>query len=107
MLSFQKETPKGYHSWFGFPIIVKDNAPFNSRDLRDFLESKGIETRPIIAGNIAKQPALEMFDHRVSGELKNSTHVMDNGLAVACHQSLGEDSCEYITKMFDLFFLNL
>jgi CDP-4-dehydro-6-deoxyglucose reductase, E1 len=103
VLSFQKETPKGEHSWFGFPIIVKSNSPFSAKQLREYLESSGIETRPIIAGNIASQPAVKIYPHRVSGDLKNSSNIMLNGLAVASHQSLSEEACSHIVETFDLY----
>jgi CDP-6-deoxy-D-xylo-4-hexulose-3-dehydrase len=103
VLSFQKETPKGRHSWFGFPIIVKPNSPFSTKQLREYLESHGIETRPIIAGNIANQPAVKMYPHRVSGDLKYCSNIMVNGLAVACHQSLSEDACNYIIEIFNSY----
>ncbi len=103
VFNFQKETPKGKHSWFGFPIIVKPNSPFNAKQLREYLESNGIETRPIIAGNIANQPAVKIYPHRISGDLKNSSNIMVNGLAVACHQSLSKESCRHIIEIFNLF----
>jgi len=103
VLSFQKETPKGIHSWFGFPIIIKPNSPFDSKELRQYLELNGIETRPIIAGNIAKQPAVQMYPHRISGNLQNSSHVMSNGLAIACHQSLTQEALDHILKVFNSF----
>jgi CDP-6-deoxy-D-xylo-4-hexulose-3-dehydrase len=103
ILTFQKETPKGIHSWFGFPIIVKPSSPFTAKDLRDHLEMNGIETRPIIAGNIANQPALKMYPHRVSGDLKHSSNIMLNGLAVASHQSMSEEACNHIIQIFKLF----
>ena len=103
VLSFQKETPKGMHSWFGFPIIVSDNALFTANKLREYLETNGIETRPIICGNIAQQPAVQMYSHRISGDLKHSSHVMNNGLAIACHQSLSEEACDHIIQIFCLF----
>ena len=103
VFDFQKETPKGEHSWFGFPVIVKPNSPFSAKQLREYLESNGIETRPIIAGNIASQPAVKMYPHRISGDLKNSSNIMVNGLAVACHQSLSEEACRHIIETFNLY----
>jgi CDP-4-dehydro-6-deoxyglucose reductase, E1 len=103
MLSFQKETLKGLHSWFGFPIIVKPDSPFTAKELRSYLELSGIETRPIIAGNIANQPAVKMYPHRISGELEHSSNIMINGLAIACHQSLSEEACNHIIQIFNSF----
>jgi len=62
---------------FGFPIRVKGNAGFKVTELTKALNAKHVETRPIIAGNIARQPALKMYEHRVAGDLKHSNAVMD------------------------------
>jgi CDP-6-deoxy-D-xylo-4-hexulose-3-dehydrase len=103
VIQFQKETPKGMHSWFGFPIIINKKASFSTSDLRQYLESNGIETRPIICGNIALQPAVKMYKHRVYGSLENASHIMQNGLAVACHQSLDENACQHIVDTVSSF----
>jgi len=102
-LNFQKETPKGRHSWFGFPMVIKKDAPFSVNELRDHLEKNGVETRPIIAGNMALQPAVKMYSHRIYGNLNNCTHVMNSGLAVASHQSLDDLSLKHIVNTIDSF----
>ena len=44
-------------SWFGVPMFVKTN-----RDgLTEYLEACGVETRPILAGNLKTQPAFRGF----------------------------------------------
>ncbi|MHA1598732.1 MAG: DegT/DnrJ/EryC1/StrS family aminotransferase [Alphaproteobacteria bacterium] len=100
VLTLQTETPKGYHSWFGFPVTVKAGAPFKVADLREFLEQSGIETRPLICGNIAEQPALKRHAHRVSGDLKHSSHVMDNAISFGCHQSVDAAARAYVSDRF-------
>ena len=55
-LTWQHETPNGRSSWFGFPIVIKDDAPFTAKQMREAFDKAGIETRPIICGNIALQP---------------------------------------------------
>jgi CDP-6-deoxy-D-xylo-4-hexulose-3-dehydrase len=101
---FQAETENGFSSCFGFPLIRKTNAPFELRSLNKFLNSKNIETRPIICGNIARQPAMKMFEHKVVGDLKHSTNVMQNGFSFGNHQSVGEVGCEYVTSVIEEFF---
>ena len=44
-------------SWFGFAISVKETAPFSKKDFVEYLESKGIGTRHLFAGNLLRQPA--------------------------------------------------
>lgn len=43
-------------SWFGYLISVKEDAPFSKQKLVEYLESKGIGTRQLFAGNILRQP---------------------------------------------------
>lgn len=102
-IDFQNETPKGKHSWFGFPMIIKENSPFTVKEFRDYLENAGVETRPIISGDMTQQPAFKLYEHRSSGSLKNSQDIMKNGLAVACHQSLEIDSLSHIVDSIEGF----
>ena len=106
VINFQKETPNGRHSWFGFPMVIHKKAPFSVQELRHHLETSDIETRPIIAGNIALQPAVKMYPHRIYGNLNNSSHVMTNGLAIPCHQSLDETACKHIIDTLDSFMIS-
>ena len=106
VINFQKETPNGRHSWFGFPMVIDKKASFSVQELRHHLETSGIETRPIIAGNIALQPAVKMYPHRIYGNLNNSSHVMTNGLAIPCHQSLDEAACKHIIDTLDSFMIS-
>lgn len=96
LVAVQHETPKGHHSWFGFPMILRENAPFEARELRDHLEAAKIETRPIICGNIARQPALKKYEHRVHGDLAHASAVMDRGVAFGNHQAVNAEAREYV-----------
>jgi len=102
--SFQETTKNSKSSYFGFPLIVKENNIFNRDEICFYLNSNGIETRPIIAGNIARQPANSLFNHRISGELLNSDIIMDNGFSIGVHQSLCNDSMNYVKEVFSNFF---
>lgn len=100
---FQHETPKGKHVWFGFPLVVKDNAPFTARELTGFMQKNNIETRPIIAGNMARHPGVKMYPHRIAGDLTAADKVMKNGFAFACHHALDHQAGEYIVSVIDNF----
>ena len=41
----------------GFPILLSKKFKNKKRKFIDFLDSKGIETRPIISGNFLNHPA--------------------------------------------------
>ena len=46
-------------NWFGFPLTVKDDAPFTRNMLVNFVESQLIATRMLFGGNLIKQPAYQ------------------------------------------------
>ncbi|GIR93501.1 MAG: hypothetical protein CM15mP93_16880 [Thiotrichaceae bacterium] len=49
-------------------------------DLREHLERNGIETRPIICGNMTKQPGIKNIKYRISGKLSGADIIMDRGI---------------------------
>jgi len=100
---FQKETPKGKHVWFGFPVILKDNAPFSIKDIASYMQQRHIETRPIIAGNMARHPAFKMYEHRIAGDLSSADTVMKKGFAFACHHAVSQQAREYVVQTIDAF----
>ncbi|OUR82263.1 pyridoxamine 5-phosphate oxidase [Colwellia psychrerythraea] len=85
-LSIQKET--GSSSWFGFSLIIKENAPYNRAELVKLLAENGIECRPIVTGNFLKnKEVLEYFDYEVSGTLEAAEYLDEHGLFVGNHQN--------------------
>lgn len=53
-------------SWHGYPLVLTPQAPFTRDALCTYLNREGIETRPLIAGNLAWQPAFT-HERRVEG----------------------------------------
>jgi CDP-6-deoxy-D-xylo-4-hexulose-3-dehydrase len=102
-LRFQQEKPKGKHVWFGFAITLKDKTPFTVKDITAFMQKNKIETRPIIAGNMARHPAFDMYEHRISGDLNAADAIMKNGFAFACHHAVDQNAREYIVNIIDSF----
>lgn len=93
---FQDETPKGRHTWFGFSVKVRRGAPFKVGELTEALEAANIETRPIICGNIARQPAMKLYQHRVHGDLKHASEVMDCAFSFGNHQAIDANARAYV-----------
>ena len=84
------------HVYFGYPITVKPDAGFTREELVDHLERKLIETRPIMAGNMAEQPAMKNIDHRIVGDLPNSQMIMRQSFFFGNHNGIGSEEREYI-----------
>lgn len=105
-MQFQQETPGAYSSCFGFPILLSDKAPFTVKEITQFLNAGHIETRPIICGNIALQPAMQMYKHRTFGALDHSTAVMRRGFSFGNHQSVDRVARDYVTAKIGEFMMN-
>lgn len=80
----QKEI--GESSWFGFSMVFKPEANVNRKDIVKILDQHKIESRPIVAGNFAKNEVVKFFNHEIFGELKNAQWIDKNGLFVGNNQ---------------------
>ena len=93
-------------SWFGFPILVKENAPFNRNDIVNFLEEHKIATRMLFGGNLLRQPAYENIKCRVVGGLKNTDLVMNNLFWIGVYPGITPEKLKYINSIFNKFFMS-
>jgi CDP-6-deoxy-D-xylo-4-hexulose-3-dehydrase len=91
-------------SWFGFPIIVKDNALFQRADIVEFLEANKIATRMLFGGNLTKHPAYQHINARIYGSLENTDLVMNNLFWIGVYPGLTKHMLFYIEETLDNFF---
>lgn len=101
-LRLVSEQEGGRSTWFGFSVLLKDADA--RRALRDHLESRRIATRPIVAGNLALQPAFRDNPHRTVGTLANATSIGERGLFIGNHPSLTDAHIDHIVTAFQDFF---
>ena len=83
LLSFVQPTENTEHQWFGFPAFCKDED--TKKRFKQHLEDSGIETRPLICGNLTKQPAFQTLEYRISGNLKGADKIMETGIYWGLH----------------------
>ncbi len=86
-------------SWFGFPITVRESAPFSRKELVARLEDAKIATRLLFAGNLLKQPAYDGIEHRVVGSLENTDRIMERTFWVGLFPALGEPQLQYMADI--------
>ncbi len=103
-LHLPESTPNSEPSWFGFPLIVKDNAGVKRADLINFLEENKIGTRLLFAGNLAKQPYMAGRNYRVSGDLTNTDIVMNQTFWLGTFPGLGQEQLDFIAEKIEEFF---
>lgn len=94
-------------SWFGFPITIKDGAPFTRGAIVQYLESQKIATRHIFGGNILRQPAYIGVNKRAIGTLENSDRVMNNSFVVGVYPGIQDTTAAYMIDKFQDFFKKL
>lgn len=89
-------------AWFGCLMMVDSDAPFTRNDLVQHLESRGIQTRALFAGNITKHPCFTHLengrDYRIVGDLARTNAMMERGLWVGVYPGLEQAQIKYIAK---------
>ncbi len=96
ILLLPEEEPGTRNVHFGYPLTLRPEAPVRREDLVTHLEAKGIETRPIMAGNMAEQPAMKHIPHRTVGDLPNSRLIMRRSFFFGNHNGIATEEREYI-----------
>lgn len=90
-------------SWFGFPILVRWDAPFSRGEVVRFLEGKKIATRMLFGGNLTRQPAYYGVRYKISGVLENSDLVMNNLFWLGTYPKLTAEMLDYINNSMKKF----
>ena len=88
-------------SWFGFLMTCKNGADRNS--VVKFLESKGIQTRMLFAGNLTKHPCFDEMrksgeGYRIVGELCETDRIMRDTIWVGVYPGMTDEMIDYIGK---------
>jgi CDP-6-deoxy-D-xylo-4-hexulose-3-dehydrase len=76
----------GNSSWFGFSLILTGKLSGMRSELVSHLTSKGIESRPIVAGNFTRNPVMKHLDHVKLEPLPNADKIHQDGLFVGNSQ---------------------
>ncbi len=106
VLMLPQATPGSDPSWFGFPISVREDAPFKRDQLTKTLDANKIGTRLIFAGNLLRQPAYEDCEFRVVGEMTNTDFVMNQSFWVGTFPGLTTEMLDFIAKVITDFVAN-
>lgn len=88
-------------SWFGFPITCREGIDRGSI-VRE-IESRGIQTRMLFAGNLTKHPC---FDHmrmegngyRIAGELRNTDRIMEDTFWLGVYPGMTDEMLDVVAE---------
>ena len=96
--------PDADTTWFAFPLIVKEEAPFTRRDVQIFFEERNIQTRVVFTGNITRQPGFRNVAMRVHpAGLGEADRVMERGFLIAAHHGMTAEMLAHVHQTFDEF----
>lgn len=88
-------------SWFGFAMTCKNGVERN--EVVPFIESKGIQTRMLFAGNLTKHPCfdemrIEKIGYRIVGELTNTDIIMNNTFWIGVYPGMTDEMIDYMVE---------
>jgi CDP-6-deoxy-D-xylo-4-hexulose-3-dehydrase len=102
-LILPEATPNSDPSWFGFPIGVRQDAPFRREDLIRILDANRIGTRLLFGGNLLRQPAYQDCNYRIVGELRNADFVMKNVFWLGVYPGLTAPMLDFVAATITEF----
>ena len=98
-LNIQVETGKS--SWFGFSFVIKAGSGITRKEVVEKLMKEGVECRPIVSGNFAKNEVVKYFDYEIHGSLSNAEYLDQNGFFIGNHQIDIKDKVKMLRSLLD------
>lgn len=89
-------------SSFNLPIVCKDKE--NLDKLKNQFEKHKIEYRPLVAGNLLKQPFLKNYKFEYFKESYNADIIHNNGLYIGNNQFINSNHFKLLSKIFSEVF---
>ena len=88
-------------SWFGFLITCKEGV--DREKVVPYIESKGVQTRMLFAGNLTKHPCFDEMrksgeGYRIVGTLDNTDRIMTHTFWVGVYPGMTDEMIDYMAK---------
>jgi dTDP-4-amino-4,6-dideoxygalactose transaminase len=82
------------HTYMMFPIVLKPGSGVGKEGFVRFLESRNIETRPMLT--LLSQPAYVRMFGDLWRSYPNADYISKNGFYIGCHHGLGDNELDYM-----------
>ena len=94
--------PSSDPSWFGFLMTCKEGTDRNK--VVPYIESKGVQTRMLFAGNLTKHPCFDQMrekgtGYRIAGSLENTDRIMRDTFWVGLYPGMTDEKIDYMAKV--------
>ena len=90
------------HSFMMYPILLRESAPFQRKELTDYLESQNIESRPMLP--LLNQPIYKQLFGDIESQYPVAQRINRSGFYIGCHHGLEFSELEYVVARFEKFF---
>ena len=94
---------KAVPSWLALPIMVDENAPFSRAQLTEYLEAEGVETRPVVTGNVAKHPVAKLFPEFSERSFTGADAIHSRGFYIGLSPMQTEAAMDRLIETFTSF----
>ena len=91
-------------SYLAYPIVIKNPEIMPRKTLREELEKRKIETRPLFGCIPTQQPAYKHLKEQYEGKLPNADYLGKNAFYIGCHQYLEKKDLDCIVSSFKEIF---
>ncbi len=100
-LILPEAAPHSNPSWFGFLITCKEGTDRNA--VVQYIESKGVQTRMLFAGNLIKHPCFDEMrasgkGYRVVGNLENTERILRDTFWVGVYPGMNDEMIDFMAK---------
>ena len=101
-LGYDHKCPDSDPSWFGFLLTCKEGVDRNK--VVPYIESKGVQTRMLFAGNLTKHPCFDQMraegrGYRIAGSLENTDRIMRDTFWVGLYPGMTDEKIDYMAKV--------
>lgn len=93
----------GDSSWFGFSFVIRPESRWRRKDLVSYLQAEGVECRPIVTGNFAKNPVMNHFHHELHNDLPQAQLIDQQGFFVGNHHVPMETEIRTLSQIIEQF----
>lgn len=90
-------------SHFAFPLVIRPELALRRQELAQYLEGNSVENRPLVAGNLSRQPALRHIPHRIAGPLVGADLIHERAMYVGIHPNLADSDVAVLVDAIDGF----
>jgi len=100
-LILPEAAPNSKPSWFGYLITCRPGV--DRHKVVNYIESKGVQTRMLFAGNLVKHPCFDEMrttgeGFRIVGELKNTDRIMNDTFWIGVYPGMDNDMIDFMIR---------